>query len=438
MDDHCPDVPGPVVPPAADHPFHLNLDQQRKRARDLLRACLKGDAAAEHHLRHHHPRAGQPPTLTDAQHAIARELGLASWPRLKAHILAIDRARAAIRHGDPAPDADRDTLHIRCGSDIRDGLRQAGFAGDFLEVSDPLCHGPVPADGDLIAIRAAFIVAQYGAVLPLDVDGVTDRLTAAERALRAAAGQDRRLVLWMEHDAYDQLILARCLAVFAEHGAPASLELIQRDRFPGRARFIGLGQLDPEALRMLWTERVPLDARHLALGHRVWAALRDPSPEPLARLARDGTVPLPVMAPALRRHLAELPGVEDGLSLTERLTLDLVAEAGDTPLTIGRLFGRMMRERDPLPALGDVMYLAIIADLARAAQPTITLAPATDPFTAAVTLTDAGRAVLDQGLDAVALAPPVRWVGGCRIDPAAPHWRWDRQADRPVLHPAIL
>ncbi|MFD0390520.1 hypothetical protein ACFQ4K_26180 [Tistrella bauzanensis] len=84
------------------------------------------------------------------------------------------------------------------------------------------------------------------------------------------------------------------------------------------------------------------------------------------------------------------------------------------------------------------MYLAIVAELARAAQPAIALTPAADPFTAMVTLTGHGQAVLYQELDAMALAPPVRWVGGCRIDPAAPHWRWDRQADRPVLHPAIL
>jgi hypothetical protein len=35
-------------------------------------------------------------------------------------------------------DADLRTLHIRCGSDLRDKLRAAGFTGDFLEYSDPV------------------------------------------------------------------------------------------------------------------------------------------------------------------------------------------------------------------------------------------------------------------------------------------------------------
>ena len=56
-------------------------------------------------------------------------------------------------------DDDLRTLHVRCGSDIRDTLTQAGFGGDFLEYSDPVCEGPVPDTPDLTAIRAAYLAA---------------------------------------------------------------------------------------------------------------------------------------------------------------------------------------------------------------------------------------------------------------------------------------
>ena len=36
---------------------------------------------------------------------------------------------------------------------------------------------------------------------------------------------------------------------------PRRLELINIGEFPGAVRFIGLGQLPPEALRMLWAKR---------------------------------------------------------------------------------------------------------------------------------------------------------------------------------------
>ena len=59
-------------------------------------------------------------------------------------------------------DDDLRTLHIRCGFDIRDKLAKAGFAGDFLEYSDPVCEGPVPDAADLTDIRARYLAASYG------------------------------------------------------------------------------------------------------------------------------------------------------------------------------------------------------------------------------------------------------------------------------------
>lgn len=59
-------------------------------------------------------------------------------------------------------DAELRTLHVRCGTDIRNSLRQAGFAGDFLEYSDPVCDGPVPDLPDLIETRARFLSRAYG------------------------------------------------------------------------------------------------------------------------------------------------------------------------------------------------------------------------------------------------------------------------------------
>jgi hypothetical protein len=40
-------------------------------------------------------------------------------------------------------------------------------------------------------------------------------------------------------------------------------------------------------------------------------------------------------------------------------------------------------------------------------------------------VTDLGRAVLRGERDWLSLKPPARWVGGVRIAPDAPVWRWD-------------
>ena len=149
-------MPGTSDPYAA---FRLNFEQQRKRAKDLLRAVRAGDSAARRRLADAlAPRAPDAAAikLADAQFAIARELGFGSWRDLRAHVMAQAAAREAIAQRGPAIDADMPTLHIRCGSDIKGELEAARFSGDFLEVWDPFPVGPVTDAPDWIAQRARF------------------------------------------------------------------------------------------------------------------------------------------------------------------------------------------------------------------------------------------------------------------------------------------
>jgi hypothetical protein len=125
------------------------------------------------------------------------------------------------------------------------------------------------------------------------------RLRGEERRLLAAHRYDR-VVLWFEHDSYDQLILARCLACFADGPRPARLELICADRHPSVERFIGLGQLGPDALASFWPLRTAVTEAQLDLGRAIWTALRRPDPADLRAIAETGTPALPLAAPALR------------------------------------------------------------------------------------------------------------------------------------------
>src|SRR6185369_16523830 len=105
--------------------FRLNLEQQKNRAKDLLRAAKAADAAALTRfaaVRGTHPSPEEIQAslkLADAQFVIARELRFASWSKLKAHIESMDRQRSVIDGKHPAPDGELKTLHIRCGSDIQ-------------------------------------------------------------------------------------------------------------------------------------------------------------------------------------------------------------------------------------------------------------------------------------------------------------------------------
>jgi ankyrin repeat protein len=88
----------------------LNLEQQRKRAKELVRAHRVGNADAAARIIERLPRAlhltvdqvlAAPFTLSEAQFVIAREAGFASWPLLKRHIesstfTAADREAALV------------------------------------------------------------------------------------------------------------------------------------------------------------------------------------------------------------------------------------------------------------------------------------------------------------------------------------------------------
>jgi ankyrin repeat protein len=65
-------------------PVRPNLDQLKHQAKDFLRAVRQGDAAALAEFQKHHPKQIDPAAakLADAQVALARSYGLASWPRL--------------------------------------------------------------------------------------------------------------------------------------------------------------------------------------------------------------------------------------------------------------------------------------------------------------------------------------------------------------------
>ncbi|RMN09430.1 hypothetical protein ALQ67_04640, partial [Pseudomonas savastanoi pv. glycinea] len=72
---------------SSSHHGRINLEQQRKRAKELLLRMKDGTAPDQLILL---DKAA--PTLSDAQWLIARQLGFSSWPRLKAHVDAVDFA----------------------------------------------------------------------------------------------------------------------------------------------------------------------------------------------------------------------------------------------------------------------------------------------------------------------------------------------------------
>jgi redox-sensitive transcriptional activator SoxR len=137
-------------------------------------------------------------------------------------------------------------------------------------------------------------------------------LARRDRQLLEALRDNLQVVLWFEHDLYDQLQLLDVLAL--AHTEEAAPELIVIGSFPGKPTFAGLGELTARELETLWPSRRRAAPAALGVATSAWAALQAPEPTTLTQWATHESAQLPFVATALRRLLEELPAPADGLS----------------------------------------------------------------------------------------------------------------------------
>jgi hypothetical protein len=239
------------------------------------------------------------------------------------------------------------------------------------------------------------------------------------------------LVLWFEHDLFDQLNLIQLLTWIRSHVPEEKpVRLICIGSFPGRPAFKGLGELPAAELSPLLETRRPVTDREYALAERAWRAFREPTPEALDDLRRTDTVALPFLAGALERFLQEYPWTTDGLSRTERRLMHL-AEQG---LTMNAVFPRM-HDGENAYYVTDLSLAELAETLSQTSSPLIELGP--DPnvsdhfWRGTISLTDAGRDVLAGRRDRVEYGID-KWLGGVHLKSGSEIWRWDGQHGRVV------
>jgi hypothetical protein len=307
-------------------------------------------------------------------------------------------------------------LHVCSGDSVADPLSQSSLGGDAFAWRDAYHEGPVRSGerSRLIDARAAFLSScGWGGE-----DAIRDELLARDARFVTALREGREIVLWFEHDLYDQLQLTDVLALAGETGFdPEQLELIEIDAFPGRPGFRGLGELNVVELESLWPQRRAVTDEDTAGAQRVWEAVRRADPRGLAEARLDPPVSRPFLGAALGRLLEELPDVDDGLSRTERQLLELL---DDGPLLTGALFVAS-QDLEEAPFHGDAWILRTLAGL----TPLVSLTEGS------AEITDAGRRVLAGEVDRVELLGIDRWVGGTHLVPGAV-WRWDADASELV------
>ena len=329
-------------------------------------------------------------------------------------------------------------LHVTNGESAGNTLRQTGLGGAVLPWQDALHEGPVPASArpELLRIRADFLSGcGWGSR-----QAILSALQRRDRTLTEALRDRRLVVLWFEHDLYDQLQLLDVLALASASGGTP--ELIVVGSFPGKPSFRGLGELTAAELETLWPSRVAATPGVLAAAASAWDALRQPEPSALAASAAAGVTELPFLGAALRRLLEELPAPEDGLSGTERRALQAITAGAVTPPAAFRA----AQDLEVAPFLGDTWFYRTLTALGRGQArlietpdgeqlpPAPPLSDARAYAAMSLRLTPAGEQVFRQQADRVQLLGIDRWIGGSHITPETA-WRWAPAAQR-LIKPA--
>ncbi len=223
-------------------------------------------------------------------------------------------------------------LHVTNGDCAVAVLRAAGMRGDLLPWRDVLHEGPVDptlSPADLSALRARFIADSGWAS---HEEAGRQFLERDERLQRCA--EDEEVVLWFEHDLYDQLQLLQLLAWFRAHPHPR-LTLVCEAEY--------LGEMTPSRAAALFASRKPVSDAQLRIGDEAWRAF---GLHQVDRFLNTKQAELPFLEAALKRYLEE-----------PRRTEALIVEAlAGGPLELGELF-RRTQEKDEPRFLGDTVFL---------------------------------------------------------------------------------
>ena len=302
-----------------------------------------------------------------------------------------------------------DILNITNGDGAVGIMEKANIPGIFLPWRDVLHDGPVPEGlslEELSQVRAKFIISR-GWGTP---EKVKQDFIQRDNILKSYANY-KKVILWFEHDLYDQLQLLQILDWFHHHPPDETkLSLICVDQY--------LGMLSPNQMRGLFKYEEPVTGNHLALSNRAWSAFRSPSPQKWHGLLKTDTAALPFLEGAIIRLLEEYPDCSNGLSRTAQQILRIVSQGENRP---GSVFDRYQESEDRR-FLGDSSFGVILQNLLESSPPLLNLPDDKElrlPFATdqKLTLTPTGQKVLTGERSWLEMVELDRWIGGVHLSP---------------------
>ena len=278
-------------------------------------------------------------------------------------------------------------LNVTNGDSAVNIMKEAGIPGDIVPWRDVLHDGPVPGKlplKELSDVRAQFIAEQGWE----DIETVRQSFRERDKQLESSNKYDE-VILWFEHDLYDQLQILQLLDWFAENAPEhSSLSIICTEQY--------LGMASPDQMKSLVKFKENITNEHLNLAKKAWNAFRCPSHEELQYMINEDLSLLPFLKDAIFRLLEEYPSTGNGLSRTAQKALQIISRGERRP---GRIFG-YYQDSEERKFMGDSSFWKILHQLLESEPPLIKL-PAGKQLTLPtspdqeLTITKAGTEVMN-------------------------------------------
>lgn len=271
---------------------------------------------------------------------------------------------------------------------------------------DALNEGPVPAGlslGQTSALRARY-QARRGYGNPIKLIHDFER----RDALIGRAEDFGEIVLWFEHDLFDQLQLVQILTALEERDLePGRVAVIQSDHY--------LANMTVDEIFSFFPKRRTATPAIFKSARRSWDRFTSSNPADLYTAANEDVIGLPFLRAALRRLCEEYPWQRDGLSRSQRQAL---YAAGQGPARVEELFARA-QSREEAYFLGERGFAMMLEDLRSGG-----LVEEEDSKLLPSAL---GRRVLAGDADWLQTHRIDRWIGGVHLLPDELA-RWDDDA----------
>ncbi|WML46711.1 DUF1835 domain-containing protein [Neobacillus sp. PS3-34] len=302
-------------------------------------------------------------------------------------------------------------IHIVNGDVVGNKIQQ--IDGDIIVWREMYDFGPLSltwSKEEQINRRAHFFEEKLGIPSKVFIDNCQ-----RQNSLLNDIPKSEEIILWFEHDRFDQTMLMYLLTELSSKGF-RNLSMISINQYPGIDPFHGLGQLSSEQLIELLEIKKEITNEQIHEAVTGWKAYNSNDRDDIEKWILTENHFLPFLLQVFKDHRGYFPSHKTGLNEVESLALSFIKEG---ECLFYNLFNSIAKNRLN-DGLSNLHFAAILNELMKGSHPLLFsdiplpnyLLPASN---AKLELTSHGLDVLNGEQNRIHLVGIDWWVGGVHL-----------------------